>query len=317
MTEKYNELFTRYPGNPILTSKDWPYDVNTVFNPAVTMYKGKVLILARVEDRRGISHFTKAISDDGITNWKIDKKPTMFPQPDKFPEEKWGIEDPRITWIGELSKWAITYTSFSQAGPLVSLAFTKDFVNFEKMGDIMPPEDKDAALFSRKFNGKWLLIHRPIGMKKEPGAHIWVSRSEDFEYWGDNKVLIHARQGGWWDANKIGITAPPLETEDGWLILYHGVKQTISGGIYRLGIALLDRDNPLKVLRRSDEWIFSPRKLYEREGDVRDVVFPCGWIWDKEKDEVKMYYGGADTCIAMATASMSKLLDYVKHCPKP
>ena len=318
----YRELFVRHPNNPILTAKDWPYAVNTVFNPSATIFNNKTLLLARVEDRRGFSHLTKAVSDDGVTNWKIDNFPTLEPTPD-FPEESWGIEDPRITWIEELESWAIVYTSYSHSGPTVSLALTKDFTSFDKMGSIMPPEDKDAALFPRRFQGKWLLIHRPIGARLTseeeagPGAHIWFSCSSDLKYWGDHQIVLKARRGAWWDANKIGLCCPPLETPDGWLLLYHGVRQTASGSIYRLGLTLLDGENPTRVLKRSDEWIFGPEEPYEREGDVRDVVFPCGWIHDKASDTVRIYYGAADSRICLATATLSDLLEYIKSCPGP
>jgi len=313
----YRELFRRVSCNPILTVRDWPYAANSVFNPAATIYNGKVLLLARVEDRRGFSHLTKAVSEDGISNWVIDEKPTIEPDPDNYPEEEWGIEDPRITWVKELGKYVIVYTAYSRGGPLVSMALTEDFEHFEKLGPVMPPEDKDAALFPKRINGKWLLIHRPIPAHSEPGAHIWISMSEDLKYWGQHQILINARKGGWWDANKVGLNTPPLETPEGWLILYHGVKQTAAGSIYRLGLALLDLENPFKVLRRSDEWVFGPYELYEREGDVDDVVFPCVWIHNEETGEIKMYYGAADTCIAMATTNVSDLLEYIKRCPEP
>lgn len=313
----YKELFRRAPSNPILTTKNWPYPANTVFNPAATIYDGKVLLLARVEDRRGFSHFTKAVSDDGICNWIIDEKPTLEPNPENYPEEIWGIEDPRITWMEELNKYAVVYTAYSKGGPLVSAALTENFETYERLGPIMPPEDKDAALFPRRINGKWMMIHRPIAANYGPGAHIWISCSDDLKYWGEHQIVIHARKGGWWDANKVGLNTPPLETPEGWLILYHGVKQTAAGAIYRLGLALLDLENPCKVLRRSDEWVFGPHEFYEREGDVDDVVFPCGWIHYKATDEIMMYYGAADTCIAMATSSLGDLLDYIKKCPEP
>jgi len=312
----YKELFHRHPNNPILTAKDWPYPVHTVFNPAATLFHGKALLLARVEDRRGFSHFTKAISDDGVSNWQIDCMPTLEPDPENYPEERWGIEDPRITWLAELDKWAITYTAYSRGGPLVAMALTNDFTNFERIGPIMPPEDKDAALFPRKINGKWTLIHRPITANYVPGAHIWLSSSDDFTQWGDRQVLMHARRGGWWDGGKIGLAAPPIETAEGWIVLYHGVRQTCSGSIYRLGLALLDLANPTKVLHRSDEWVFGPTEWYEREGDVDDVVFPSGWVLDDKTGLLKMYYGGADSCIALATASVADLLEYIKKCPE-
>ena len=169
----YRELFKRASCNPILTVNDWPYPANSVFNPAATMYRGKVLLLARVEDRRGFSHLTKAVSDDGISNWVIDEKTTIEPDPERYPEEEWGIEDPRITWVEEIGKYVVVYTAYSKGGPLVSMALTEDFENFERLGPVMPPEDKDAALFPRRINGKWLLIHRPIPAHSEPGAHIW------------------------------------------------------------------------------------------------------------------------------------------------
>lgn len=307
----FKEIFSRYSYNPILTARDWPYPVNTVFNPAATMFDGKVLLLARVEDRRGFSHLTKAVSEDGVSNWIIDRNPTLEPDPD-YPEEAWGLEDPRITYVEELAKYAVVYTAYSESGPTVCMALTEDFVNFERIGSVMPPEDKDAALFPKKFEEKWMLIHRPI----EHGAHIWISSSENLKYWGDHRILINARPGGWWDANKVGLCAQPLETPDGWLILYHGVRQTASGAIYRLGLALLDQEDPTKVLRRSDEWIFGPKESYEKEGDVRDIVFPCGWVTDKNNGKVKMYYGAADTSIALAAASISDLLAYIHSCPE-
>ena len=112
------------------------------------------------------------------------------------------------------------------------------------------------------------------------------------------------------------MSAQPLETPDGWLILYHGVRVTAAGAIYRLGLALLDLENPFKVLRRSDEWIFGPQESYEKEGDVGGAVFPCGWILDRETGKVRMYYGAADTCIALATANLNDLLEYIKSCPE-
>ena len=315
-TAQYHELFKRYEGNPILTADDWPYTAHTVFNPAATLYNDKTILLVRVEDKRGFSHLTLASSEDGFTNWEIDKIPTLQPDPENYPEEIWGIEDPRITYLEDLSQWAITYTSYSQGGPLVSIATTSDFKTYDKMGPIMPPEDKDAALFPVRFNGRWALLHRPMPAYHSMGAHIWLSYSPDLKYWGDHQILFKARRGGWWDANKIGLSTPPLETPDGWLILYHGVRQTVGGAIYRLGIALVDLETPARVLKRSDEWIFGPNENYERDGDVDDVVFPCGWIHDKKTDQVRLYYGGADSVIAVATAQLSDLLEYVRNCPE-
>ncbi|HNX28070.1 MAG TPA: glycosidase [Syntrophomonadaceae bacterium] len=315
--DSFSELFIRYPHNPILTVNDWPYPANSVFNPGVTSFDNKILLLARVEDRRGLSHLTKAVSEDGIANWQIDTTPTMEADPDNHPEERWGLEDPRITWLAELNKWAVTYVAYSSDGPLVAIALTDDFVHFERLGPARPAEDKDAALFPRRIKGKWGLLHRPMVAQYAPAAHIWLSYSDDLIHWDERRVVLICRRGGWWDNSRIGLAAPPIETAEGWLMLYHGVRKTASGSIYRLGLALLDLDDPSRVLRRSDEWIFGPEKSYERIGDVADVVFPCGWVLDDQTGLVKMYYGGADSCIALATAALSDLLKYIiSECPE-
>jgi predicted GH43/DUF377 family glycosyl hydrolase len=306
------ELFQRHPNNPILSVEDWPYDANSVFNAAAANVNGKTVLLVRVEDFRGISHFTAAHSEDGVGNWEIDDEPSLRPEPASHPEEIWGIEDPRIIWLEELQQWAITYTAFSKGGPLVSLATTKDFHNFRRLGPVMPPEDKDAAVFPVRFDGRWAMLHRPVAKLPNIPANIWISFSPDLKHWGDHQEVIQAREGSWWDANRIGLSAPPMETSEGWLILYHGVRSTASGSIYRLGLALLDLENPTRVIRRTDEWIFGPKAPYEREGDVDDVVFPCGWI---EKDgRVFMYYGAADSCIALATAKLADLVAFLREC---
>lgn len=307
----FKELFQRYEKNPILTAADWDYPANTVFNPGATMLQnGETLLLARVEDRRGISHLTAARSADGITDWRIDEQPTLPPDPEKHPEDLWGIEDPRITWVPELEKYFIAYTSYSTSGPLVSLAATTDFREFERLGVVCPPEDKDAALFPRRFNGRWALIHRPVS---QGIGNIWVSFSTDLKHWGESTVAIEARRGAWWDANKIGLSPPPLETKEGWLIIYHGVRITPAGCIYRLGLALLDLDDPTRVIRRGDEWVMAPETNYERVGDVHDVVFPCGFTHDEQTGEIKMYYGAADSAIALATGNSNELLDWLKE----
>ncbi len=286
-------LFTRHPGNPILTRNDWPYPVNSVFNAGATLLSnGDTLLLCRVEDRRGLSHLCAARSPNGIDGWRIDPQPTLMPKPREYPEEIWGIEDPRITYVPELQQYAIAYTSFARGGPGVSLALTKDFKSFERYGVIMPPEDKDAALLPRKIAGSWALIHRPVTTL---GAHMWISYSPDLQHWGNHKVILHARRGGWWDAKKVGLCSPPIETAKGWLVLYHGVRHTASGSIYRLGLALFDIDRPDICLQRGDSWMFGPEADYERTGDVRDVVFPCGQTIGPDGDTIHLYYGAADS----------------------
>src|SRR6266566_8327433 len=257
MTQSSNHqesLFHRHAKNPLLTAADWPYPINTVFNAGATLLPdGRTLLLCRVEDHRGHSHFCAARSKSGIDGWEIDSAPTLMPDLANFPEELWGIEDPRITYLSELGKYAVVYTAFSAGGPCVSLALTEDFRTFERYGDIMPPEDKDAALLPRRCANYWVLMHRPVSFQ---GAHIWISYSPDLRHWGSHKLILEARRGAWWDAGKIGLSPPPIETPKGWLCLYHGVRLTAAGSLYRLGLALFDLQRPERCILRGQSWIF-------------------------------------------------------------
>ena len=311
MNHHYPELFHRHKLNPILTAADWPYPINSVFNAgAARLPDGTTLLLCRVEDRRGLSHLCAARSVNGVDDWQIDPQPTLLPDPDHYPEELWGIEDPRITYVPELNKYAIVYTAFTRGGPGVALALTEDFSHFERYGMIMSPEDKDAALFPHRIGGYWALIHRPVSYL---GGHMWISYSPDLRHWGSHKLMLEARHGGWWDANKIGLSSPPIETPQGWLVIYHGVKQTAAGSLYRLGLALFDLHTPESCLKRSDEWIFGPEEPYEQHGDVGYVVFPCGATVAPDGDTIHLYYGAADTSIALATGSVRAMLEWLEQ----
>jgi predicted GH43/DUF377 family glycosyl hydrolase len=315
MTNPNLELLHRYKQNPVLTAANWPYRVNSVFNPGATKLEdGTTLLLCRVEDRRGHSHLCAARSVNGYNNWQIDSEPTLSPEPDEYPCELWGIEDPRVTYIPETKQYAVVYTAYSRGGPGVALAFTKDFVKFERLGLIMQPEDKDAALFPRKINGKWALIHRPVN---EGRGNMWISYSSDLQQWGGHKLILEARRGGWWDANKIGLCAPPIETSEGWLMIYHGIRQNAAGAIYRLGLALFDLDDPERCIKRGDEWVFSPQEPYEMRGDVDNVVFPCGFTMGEDGDSLNIYYGAADTSVSIATGSVKEMLQWLSDSAKP
>jgi predicted GH43/DUF377 family glycosyl hydrolase len=292
-----------------LTAADWPYPIHSVFNPGATLLPdGTTLLLCRMEDRRGLSHLCVARSANGVDNWQIDPQPTLLPDPEHYPEELWGIEDPRITFVPELNKYAIVYTAYTRGGPGVALALTEDFSHFERYGMVMPPEDKDAALFPHRIGGYWALIHRPVSYL---GGHMWVSYSPDLRHWGSHKLMLEARRGGWWDGYRIGLSSPPIETQQGWLVIYHGVKQTASGSLYRLGLALFDLHTPERCLKRSDEWIFGPEEPYEQHGDVGYVVFPCGYTLAPDGDTLHVYYGAADTSIALATGSVRAMLEWL------
>ena len=310
MNNQHTEIFHRNKLNPILKAENWPYPVNSVFNAGATLlHDGSTLLLCRVEDRTGLSHFCAARSANGKDSWQIDPQPTLLPDPDNFPEELWGIEDPRITFVEELKKFAVVYTAYTRDGPGVALALTEDFHNFERYGVIMPPEDKDAALLPYRIDGNWAMIHRPVSA---PRAHMWISYSPDLKNWGKHILMMDARKGAWWDANKIGLSPPPIEIPAGWLVIYHGVKQSCSGCIYRLGLALFDLKKPEILIKRSREWVFSPEESYELHGDVGNVVFPCGYTIGSDGDTLNLYYGAADTSIALATGSIKEMLEWLE-----
>ena len=305
------ELFTRHGANPILQADEWPYPVNAVFNPAAAQIADATLVLARVEDLRGISHLTVARSPNGVDGWVIDPQPLLAAEAG-VESELWGFEDPRVVFVPELDRWAITCTSYGPAGPAVYLATTEDFRTVTRHGIIRHPEDKNAALLPYRIDGKWMLLHRPKTEFGGARGEIHISRSPDLESWSTPEQVMRPRDGAWWDASRIGIGPPPLKTEHGWLLIYHGVKEMVGGAVYRVGLALLDLDEPATVLHRLPEWILGPHASYERTGDVPNTVFPCGAIHDPETDVVRLYYGAADTSICLATAMLGDLLEAVR-----
>ncbi len=309
---KFEELFKRYEKNPILTKDDWPYKVGSVFNPGAVKFNDEILLLVRVEDKQGYSHLTKAISKNGKTNWRIDKKPTMEADITKG-EAKIGLEDPRIVWLEDRQEYIITCVSFFEGvvktPPGISLIATKNFVEFEHLGQHLIPPNKDASLFPKTIKGQYVLVNRPVVDETED---IWVSFSKDLIYWGKNRVLLSIRPRTW-DCHKVGLGPPPIETSEGWLIIYHGSRATASGALYRIGLALLDLET-LDIIRRSRDWVFGPREIYERVGDVDDIVFPCGAVVDEKTNELLVYFGAADTVVALAIADLDDILDYLRKC---
>ena len=297
------DIFHRWEGNPVLSLEDIPFRCNTVFNGTPVKLGDEYLILLRVEGQRGYSFFALARSHDGF-NFKVDKEPVLMPAKDgpfaKY--ETHGIEDPRATFIDDT--YYVMYTAASDYGHQIALARTDDFTSFERIAMISDPGNKDGVLFPEKINGQYVRLDRPIG--KGIGS-IWISYSNDLYSWGDSKVLISPRDG-YWDSFRIGASAPPIRTDVGWLEIYHGVKMTSAGPIYRAGTVLLDIEDPSKVVGQCDVPLLSPREDYERIGDVGNVVFACGALVEPN-GEVRMYYGAADTCVCVASATMDELLD--------
>ncbi len=303
------ELFKRHDGNPILRAEDWPYPVEAVYNPGATIFNNEVLLLVRVENEKGFSHLTVARSKNGKDDWNINPAPSLKADIN-FGEDKFGLEDPRITWLEELKRYFITCVAFRirnrmEGLPAISLIATNDFVDFERISQPLMPLNKDAVLFSEKINGDYALMHRAAVNNQE---NIWISHSKDLVRWGNDRILFYTRAGEW-DSDRIGLACQPLKTSRGWLVVYHGTR----GDLYRCGLAMLDLKT-LELTHRSEKFIFAPREQYERVGNKFNVVFPCGWIL-KEDNELLMYYGAADTCVCLATANLDEVLDFLMKCP--
>jgi len=307
MAKKFrHDVIHRWEGNPILTIEDIPFPCNTVFNAACAKYDGQYILLLRVEDLTGRSVFALARSADGH-HFELEPEPVMTPCMEEgcFKEyERKGIEDPRITEIDGV--FYIMYTAVSPYGPLLALAKTTDFKTFERIALISEPENKNGVLFPEKINGKYARLDRPVSGGE---GYIWLSYSDDLITWGHSRCIMTTR-GDLWDCWRIGASSQPIRTEDGWLIIYHGVKSASSGPIYRLGAAVLAYDDPSRVLCRSAIPILSPREYYERVGDVNNVVFSCGAILEDDGQELKVYYGASDTSICLGTAKVNELMQF-------
>ncbi|HOK54868.1 MAG TPA: glycosidase [Armatimonadota bacterium] len=298
--------FKRHPNNPLITPSELPIPANAALNPGVAELDGEIILLIRIEDRRGISEIRTARSKNGVDGWVIADKPLIEPDLPEYPYEEWGCEDARVTRIGP-RKWIIAYTAYSRYGPSVALATTTDFESIERLGIVLPPTNKDATVFPHQFDNLWVMLHRPVTGGQE---HIWYACAEhDLTHWTAPGVLLPERGGPWWDGLRIGVGAPPIQTEEGWLLIYHGVKEIGNRPIYRLGLALLDINRPRKVLARASDWVFAPEAHYEQSGLLPGVVYTCGAV--PVGDEIWMYYGAADTVIGLAIAKTRDLLDFV------
>jgi predicted GH43/DUF377 family glycosyl hydrolase len=272
---------------------------------------GETLLLARVEDLTGISHLTVARSSNGVDSWSIDGRPLLAPA-EGVESEQWGFEDARAVRVDELGCWVITCTAYGPEGPAVYLATTTDFRSVERHGIVLPPEDKNAALLPQRVGGKWVILHRPMAAFGGANGAIVLSRSSDLREWSTAEPVLQPRRGAWWDSLRVGIGPPPLRTDAGWLLIYHGVKETVAGAIYRVGLALLDLDEPSRVLGRARNWILGPLEDYERQGDVPNALFPCGLVHDETSGEIRLYYGAADTSICVATAGIDELVGTIE-----
>jgi predicted GH43/DUF377 family glycosyl hydrolase len=278
--------------------------VNSVFNAAAVRFDGQYLLLARVEDLTGSSCLWLARSDDGL-HFTPDPEPALVPSSTEpfRAVENFSLEDPRITRIGDA--YYITYVGYSEYGCVTGLARTRDFERYERVAVMTLPDNKDVVLFPEKIGGCYAKLDRPMTRPPSVGD-IWISFSPDLAYWGNPRPVMTTRPRKW-DSYKIGGGAPPIKTLHGWLEIYHGVRSTAAGLLYRLGAVLLDLEEPWRVVGRASEAVLSPVALEDFQGNVGNVVFTCGAILEDD-GELKVYYGAADQVMCLATAPVDEVI---------
>ncbi|MFD1179100.1 glycoside hydrolase family 130 protein [Paenibacillus puldeungensis] len=247
-----------------------------------------------------ISHLRVARSRDG-QRFVIDEKPSILPEGEL---ESWGIEDPRITQMGD--RYHITYSAISERGVAVGWITTEDFSTFTREGLILAPTNKDAAIFPEAIGGKYYMLHRPVpeGIGK---PEIWIAESPDLRHWGNHRFLMGLREGHW-DDTRMGAGCVPIKTEEGWLLLYHGADQSQR---YCMGAALLSLEEPDRVIARMEGPLIVPEAEYETSGFFHSVIFACGAI--VSGDQVIMYYGASDDSVASVSVSLPQVMDALNH----
>ncbi len=302
MLKRGHDIITRCSHNPLIGLDDVPFRCSDIWNAGVTMFEGKYLLLVTIETLEGHCRIHRALSDDGV-NFDVDAEPFMAPLnsgPNAMYENV-SVRDARITPLDDT--FYITYAAEGDHGLRVGLCKTQDFQNIERMGYLSQVDVKNGILFPQKINGKYALLTRP-----DDRQSIWLTFSEDLEFWGEAIELMTPR-GGYWDCTRIGSACTPIATDCGWLLIYYGEKHTSAGPLVRLGVAMLDLKDPSKLLARSNVPILSPRERYERIGDLPNVVFSCGAFL--QETTVVLYYGASDSCICRGTADLS---DFFQIC---
>ncbi len=287
----------RYAGNPVLAPvPEHAWESRTVFNCGAAQTDGAVVLLYRAQGTTSdVSRLGFAVSTDGFQFSRLDQ-PVFEPAGET---ETWGVEDARLTRIDD--RWHMLYTAWSSLGIQVAMASTTDFFGWQRHGIVLPgPDNKDAALFPERIDGRYVMFHRIP-------PDIWLAYSDDLTHWGDYRKIMEPRPGNW-DGLKIGAGGPPLKTDQGWLCIYHGVSPE---RVYRLGVVLLDLDDPSRVINWPTDAILEPNESWELEGDVPNVVFTCGTA--ELGDDYFVYYGGADKVIGVATVNKLQLLRFAAN----
>ena len=297
-------MMQRNEHNPILTANDLPERAGYyILNPGAVKINGEYLLLVDVFHVEGGIIFWIARSGDGY-HFKFDPTPVEWPKPPAWWEEN-GVYDPRITKIG--NEFIICYGSHNNAlGTRIAFARTRDFRKFEFVSVASEINNRNGALFPETINGLYCRLDRPFGGGEQSPCDMWMSFSPDLIYWGESRPVMTTRPGHW-DQLKLGAGAPPIRVEEGWLIIYHGVSASCDGSIYCLYAALLDAEEPWKVVARAPRPLLFPETPYERTGRAGNVVFGCNALVEPD-GMVKIYYGAADACIGLAEAPLSEII---------
>jgi predicted GH43/DUF377 family glycosyl hydrolase len=248
-----------------------------------------------------MSHLRLVSSSDGIHFHQDSSYPPMFGQGEL---ESYGIEDCRVTQIGDI--YYLTYTQVSPHGVGIGLSSTSDWRSIRQHGMMLPPHNKDCAIFSGKIAGRYYALHRPSSPLLG-GNYIWLAESPDLEHWGQHRCVAHSRPG-MWDSVRVGAGAAPIRTSEGWLEIYHGAD---ANHRYCLGALLLDLEQPWKVLARSEDPIMEPTAEYERTGFFGNVIFTNGHLVDG--DMLTIYYGASDSVICGARFSIPEILQSLRQ----
>ena len=303
------EPIWRYSENPII-GRNGNRISNSVFNSAVVRFEDGFAGVFRCDSRSISMDIFVGKSRDGI-NWEIEDTPVKFEGADEEILKREYRYDPRVCFIED--RYYVTWCN-GYHGPTIGVAYTFDFKKFVQLENAFLPFNRNGVLFPRKINGMYMMLNRPSDNGHTPFGDIFISQSKDMEFWGRHRHIMSTVKGdaSAWQSTKVGPGPIPIETDEGWLMIYHGVINTCNGFVYRMGIALLDLNEPWKVIARSKNYIMAPWEYYECVGDVPNVVFPCAALHDKESGKIAVYYGCADTVTGLAFTTVDKLLDYVK-----
>jgi predicted GH43/DUF377 family glycosyl hydrolase len=301
--KKSRIVFTKYAGNPVVTPSMMPIPVLYTFNPGAIKYKDEYILMMDVTTLDDIHRLWIARSKDGLT---FTPDPTPVPMP---PIDPWHPEmntyDPRITHIGD--DYVILYASdLLQNSVRIGELRTQDFNSFERLCTASELGNRNGCLFPRKINGLYTRFDRPFGNELDP-CSMWISQSPDLVFWGKSRP-VNVMGNPFTDGHKMGAGAVPIETDRGWLEIYHTVSTTCNGFIYRLKAMLLDLDDPAKVIGYSRDFLLWPEHPYEMQGRVMNVVFTCNALLEDD-GTVRVYYGAADTVICLATAKLEDIID--------